>query len=92
MLPILITDIATTATERMHSVCRVAEALAWTTTITAQITMNVTWTLINVRKSSALRTPTAKVSTRCAMKLMTTASTAEDVRILDVAPDATILT
>lgn len=83
--------IATTVMERRPSVCLGAEVLDWTTTITAQLTMNATWTHTSARRPSVQRTRCAKDSTKCATMLMTIVSTAEAVKVLDVAPGATTL-
>lgn len=61
----------------------------WTTTITAQLTMNATWTPTSARRPSVQKTRCAKDSTKCATTLMTIVSTAEAVKVLDVAPDVT---
>lgn len=62
-----------------------------TRTTTAQMATNATWTLTSARRISAQTTRTVKGLIRCVMKPMTTVSTVEAVRVLDVAQDVTIL-
>lgn len=81
--------IATTVMEKRPSVYLDVEVLDWTTTTTAQPTMNATWTHISARRPSAQRTICAKDSTKCATTLMTIVSIVEAVKVLDVAPDVT---
>lgn len=69
--------------------CLGVEVLDWTTTITALPTTSATWTPISARKPSAQKMRCAKDTTKCATMLMTTVSTAEAVKVLDVALDVT---
>lgn len=73
----------------MPSVCLGVEVLDSTTTITALLTMNVTWTLTSARRPSVQKTRCVKDSTKCATMLMTIVSTAEAVKVLDVVLDVT---